>query len=221
MNIKLKKGFTLAEILITLTIIGILAALTIPAIIENTQKAEMTARYRKTYSMLTQVYNSLTADGNSMDIIWAGNSASVLNIFATRLNIAKRCGSAPGCWPDVNYTYLDGSLRGNINQVGYETTMLNDGTSILFWDDSGNCTHSYGTGPGPLYNPLSNSSCGNIGVDINGFNGPNQMGRDYFEFHVTKTGIFPDGGYDGDTCNLSGQGWGCGAKILKEGAMNY
>jgi len=36
-----KKGFTLAEILITLTVIGVVAALTIPTLLQNTNQAEL------------------------------------------------------------------------------------------------------------------------------------------------------------------------------------
>ncbi len=44
MNIRNNKGFTLAEVLITLVIIGVIAAVTIPVVMQNTQKQEYIAK---------------------------------------------------------------------------------------------------------------------------------------------------------------------------------
>lgn len=211
------KGFTLAEIFVTLAIIGIIASLTIPALIENTQKAETVSQLKKDYSALTQAYNMIIADGGDMDVIFADNN-SVLNAFAPKLNIAKICGYGQGCFPNVMYKWLNGNNYSNRDQVSLPKAMLSDGTSILFWTNGLGCTQNFGSGP------MGNIDCGTIGIDINGFKGPNQMGRDYFEFDVTSEGIFPIGEYNGGTCDLSNpseQGWGCGARILKEGAVNY
>lgn len=49
---KLKNGFTLAEVLITLGIIGVVAALTIPTLIGNYQKKEVPVRLQKMYNTL-------------------------------------------------------------------------------------------------------------------------------------------------------------------------
>lgn len=50
-----KKGFTLAEALITLVIIGVIAALTIPAILVNTEQHEYKSALKKALSALNQV----------------------------------------------------------------------------------------------------------------------------------------------------------------------
>ena len=49
-----KKAFTLSEVLITLGIIGMVAALTMPAVIANYQKQETVSRLQKVYSVLSQ-----------------------------------------------------------------------------------------------------------------------------------------------------------------------
>ena len=49
---KLKNGFTLAEVLITLGIIGVVAALTIPTLIGNYQKKEVAVRLQKMYNTI-------------------------------------------------------------------------------------------------------------------------------------------------------------------------
>ena len=63
--VKLKKAFTLAEVLITLVVIGVIAALTIPNIIYETKKHEYSARLKKFYSTMRQVVQRADASGKS------------------------------------------------------------------------------------------------------------------------------------------------------------
>lgn len=50
----MKRAFTLAEVLITLGIIGVVAAITLPSVIANYQKEETVAKLKKTYSVVNQ-----------------------------------------------------------------------------------------------------------------------------------------------------------------------
>ncbi|MBP7211391.1 type II secretion system protein, partial [bacterium] len=52
-----KKAFTLAEVLITLGIIGVVAALTIPTLMQRTQDREAISALKKFYSTLSSAYN--------------------------------------------------------------------------------------------------------------------------------------------------------------------
>ena len=58
----MKKGFTLAEVLITLGIIGVVAAMTMPSLIQNYRKKEATTRIKKFYSMMSQAVLLSTND---------------------------------------------------------------------------------------------------------------------------------------------------------------
>jgi prepilin-type N-terminal cleavage/methylation domain-containing protein len=60
-----KKGFTLAEVLITLAIIGIVAALTIPAVVKNYQETQLKAQFKKQYSVLTNVINQVNLENGA------------------------------------------------------------------------------------------------------------------------------------------------------------
>ena len=53
------KGFTLAEVLITLTIIGVVAAITIPSLIQNYQYRAWTAQLKKSYATLNQGFRRI------------------------------------------------------------------------------------------------------------------------------------------------------------------
>jgi hypothetical protein len=95
--------------------------------------------------------------------------------------------------------------------------ILNDGMLIDIEDDHNGCTRDRGDGP------LDGKVCGNIYVDVNGFNGPNKIGRDVFIFWITKEAIYPVGiTFDTTmTCGASSTGNGCAGKILREKAVNY
>lgn len=219
-----KDGFTLAEVLITLAIIGVIAALTIPNLIQSTKNAGIVVGVRKAQSELSQAYVSFVADGTTMDIIHTGNAqhVNVLNQFATKLNIVKNCGTETGCFPGVIYKFLDGSDLGNYD---YDTgssvakAILADGSSIAFADFNNNCdNHLVADSLNPLYN-----ACGYIQFDINGFKPPNQLGRDFFSFYITRSGIYAWGSnnYGPNDCNAGSMGFNCAGKILTEGTVNY
>ena len=53
------KAFTLAEVLITLGIIGVVAALTLPTLIQNHQKQVYVTQLKKAYSTINNAYNKM------------------------------------------------------------------------------------------------------------------------------------------------------------------
>lgn len=61
------KGFTLAEVLITLGIIGVVAAMTIPTLITNYQKHQTETRLVKFYSMMNQTLRMSVAENGEPD----------------------------------------------------------------------------------------------------------------------------------------------------------
>jgi len=67
MYIYKKKAFTLAEVLITLGIIGVVAALTMPSLIANYKKRVLTTRIKRFYSCYTQAYNMKIANDGELD----------------------------------------------------------------------------------------------------------------------------------------------------------
>ena len=67
-------GFTLAEVLITLIIIGVIAAITIPSVIANSKKRETSTRIKKMYSVLNSANLKAKADGNDWEY-WAESNS--------------------------------------------------------------------------------------------------------------------------------------------------
>ena len=60
------KGFTLAEVLITIGIIGVVAALTLPGLIQNYRKKVISTKLEKTYSEFAQVFKNAEVDNGDM-----------------------------------------------------------------------------------------------------------------------------------------------------------
>lgn len=110
-TLKALQGFTLAEVLITLGIIGIIAAMTIPSLLNQTNNTQYVSAFKKEYSTFSQAYNKFVADGNSMQDAFPGtnNGAAALNKIAPYLNLSKNCGATIGCWYRTSFYFLNGS----------------------------------------------------------------------------------------------------------------
>jgi prepilin-type N-terminal cleavage/methylation domain-containing protein len=230
-TIQSKLAFTLAEVLITLLIIGVVASLVIPNIINDTQKAEYVVGFKKAYSDFSQAFKLLQVEnGGSIVSVFSDDTTTnhgngnALNAFLTKMNYSKNCGIGMGCWYNTPRYYLDGTVTlnnmdTNINNQ-YEKAILSNGTMVLVHIRSIDCTFDAGSGP------LDNAVCANISVDTNGAKGPNKIGRDYLSFWLTQTGIYPVGSYnDGYSCSPTSNNlttsWGCTQKVLSENGMNY
>ena len=64
---KMRFGFTLAEVLITLGIIGVVAAMTIPNLIATHKAKRFRTQFLKSYSTIQQVFKQMQADDISID----------------------------------------------------------------------------------------------------------------------------------------------------------
>ena len=159
---KAKFGFTLAEVLITLGIIGVVAAFTIPGLINNYKAARLKSQFLKSYSTIQQVFKRMQDDEISVDPSSYKDETRFYKVFAKYLSGAMLCyGRAQGC-------YSGGIVyKGAItNHLDDGQILLNDGTLIMF-ENMINGPYVYLT------------------VDLNGIkNPPNIMGYDTFAFQL-------------------------------------
>ena len=72
---RFKFGFTLAEVLITLGIIGVVSSLTMPTLIASTRKNEFSARLKKFYSAMSQAIVMYNTDNNMLPEDWRAPAA--------------------------------------------------------------------------------------------------------------------------------------------------
>ena len=66
-EVNMKKGFTLAEVLITLGIIGVVAAMTLPTLVQNYKEQETVTRVKKFYSVFSQAYAMAVLENGTID----------------------------------------------------------------------------------------------------------------------------------------------------------
>jgi type II secretory pathway pseudopilin PulG len=221
----------LAEVLITLLIIGVIAAIVIPSLIADTQHSEQFVQFKKTYSTFTQALNSLKAEnGGDVSYLFSFNKpvAGVFNKtdgFGSKLGLLKDCGTSSGCW----YTDPIKALNPSSSPTGYKFNtspsfptayaILNDGALIAVDSLSYSQTYAQECASGIR-------RCGMVYFDINGLKSPNQFGRDVFVFDIWKDRLIaqPNGGapkYDCDPSSSIGYGMACALRVLTENGINY
>ncbi len=208
-------ALTLAEIIITIGIIGVVAAFTIPTLIANVEKSSILSRVEEDYSLLSQVSMSLAAEnGGTLDNIFTSDPNIMYTEYLAKFKIVKACANTSGCFP-TNIDYLNiqkadiWGLPIDSNSTLYKIILAN-GHLFFIWDGSSGCNWTEGS--------LTNL-CGDVGFDINGSKGPNVAGRDLFEFYVNKYGKVLPFGTEGYDCSTNTRY--CTLKLLTEHGVNY
>lgn len=209
-----KFAFTLAEVLITLGIIGVIAAMTMPGLVLKIRQQQNVTAWKKIYSELAQALKSMEADNivtSALSVSQSNREYEYATLLSRYMKLGQVChanrGVEEGCFPKRSPIYaLDGRV---LNASGWDklaggaacASLLNGGIM---------CFDSY-----------------ILVVDVNGYAPPNKVGADIFAALVDfeNYSINPAKGYrtmwgaaddvlikttvgDG-TCNDSDYGWGC------------
>ncbi len=197
-------GFTLAEVLITLGIIGVVAALTLPSLISNYRERELITRIKRTYS---NIYNAIimaqkdndSIGDNSVLFNYDDGYTTVTENFAKYFNGAKVCKSRTKC-PNFYYeskfaTPMYTASGGTRNWYSYgPKIILNDGAIITIEALYSGCEYDridtyYDESGVPTGIPVKGKACATIYFDVNGAALPNRFGQDTFVFSVAKENI--------------------------------
>lgn len=231
-----KVAFTLSEVMLVLSIIGVISAFTIPGLVTNIQDKVLVPQIKKDYSMVQQALKSYLADSesNMRELFqYGGNSADTLNKLSKYIAITKNCGHSTGCWDyDIKYNYPMNDGNGNFSSEAgsfggsgyYATAILANGGRIAV-NITGDATCSR-TDSGYQKDAAGNfildsngnkiptswtfTRCGEIYFDVNGTTGPNQYGIDVFMLTVG-----PDKAYS------AGNFWGSIDNVMKTGKVSY
>lgn len=212
-----KAAFTLAEVLITLGIIGVVAAMTMPSLIQNYQEKATVTKLKKCYSLVSQAYVSILNDEGGSDTLQAGDDLEMMEKFGKYLKYQKTCGRNKGCFPNVTYKNVTGNSysKWEDDTTDRSRAILTDGTLIMF-----NKSAMWGGNEG-------NYLYAQIYVDINGFKGPNQLGRDFFYFYISPEKIVPAGAKALEEKNeftkncIQQNGYACAAWVIYNENMDY
>ena len=234
-----KFGFTLAEVLITLGIIGIVAALTIPSLLSNYQKKQYYTKFMKARSSLENALKLYAHERGCDDDPLCGKylSEEENNNFA--LELSKYFNGAT-LINDENYEKICKGYKTVTS--GYDGTGTTENMELLCENDTGDNPSANGfiTMDGTLFSfYLCEGGANGSLVDINGpDNGPNTYGRDIFVFYLDKDDQKLNfcnnmwgrtkacnenhvNKWEPLECYDNATGYNCAARLIEEGKMNY
>lgn len=177
-------GFTIAEILIAVAIIGIISVMVVPAVYSNHQKKAFVLNLQKVYAEFSQVMTVFLVDQFAKDLsrtyFTVKNSSptetdiknSAGRFLKENFTVMEDCGTTMTPCFASQYTAISGNNEGIPCNNGYSVT-LKRGTAICIEPptiDSGDFISA------------------NVYIDVNGPEDPNVGGRDVFNFNIYKDG---------------------------------
>lgn len=175
--LKSRKGFTLAEVLITLAIIGIVAAMTLPTLIIKYQKRQVEVKFTKFYSTLSEAVKMSEIDNgpiNTWTIFHSLSSSQemdfqqkFLSYIAPYLKGSKLKYTPNNSAPAYGYAVYASNLKGDRTiepLVGRYYLVTSDNMILSVAHVNWGSVYPY------------------IRVDLNGKNPPNVFGKDIFQF---------------------------------------
>lgn len=177
-------AFTLAEVLITIGIISIVACITIPSLIAKHNEKVMMTKLSKMYSLLGNIYERAVLENGDVSNWFYGsdkteNNKIISDILMKYLSVVKTCENDRYDKCLSKLYYLSGVVESHCvqkNNAGECTSnVLKDGSIITILVANTSVKGSW------------------IYTDLNGRKGPNVFGRDVFRFMLTPKGILPDG----------------------------
>ena len=222
-----RAAFTLAEVLITLGIIGVVAALTMPSLIQNARNSDLESALKKNASVIGQALNMYMAENGELITSESGLATGLLKSEIMKyFSVLQDCGMGYGDDSACIKNSEDSNKQSDIykNFTGNNSIALgyfDDGQFILT-DGSLILINNSSNSPDKLY----------ISVDVNGYKKrPNRLGQDLFMFQINKDGKLIPMGAEGTTfysendayCSKTSRdkdnGAGCTYKALSEPAF--
>ena len=191
------RGFTLAEVLITLVIIGIIAAITIPSLISKYREQALEVRYLKAKSTIANAMRLLAIESGSTDL----RLSTLMNCYNYSGNQQATCLQAitKKIFRINNDSINNISLLTKLNEKYYSTAYIFDIMPQAFASANGESPwetvpYAFITSDGmimgyddTIYSDGSNDIFYMV-VDVNSLNNPNKMYSDLFRFAVNSTG---------------------------------
>ena len=212
-----RAAFTLAEVLITLGIIGVVAAMTMPSVIGHYKKQETISKLKKAYTSINQALKMSEIDNGEYEY-WdegfgLGAEQYLQKYWLPYFNVLKICKSYDECGYQSVYPWT--LLNGNQSSLIFS----NPNYRIPFITTDG-ILYSISIAKGEDDDYTTNSQ---IHIDINSSKGPNIYGKDIFVFtRVKDKGILPycyeyTDNKIASSCSKTGDGTCCSQLIMMNG----
>ena len=191
-------AFTLAEVLVTLGIIGVVSAMTVPSLVQNYQRQSYVTQLHKVYNEMQQAFQQELTESNALNLVEARlTDADSIDAFLKKhFKVVTDCEeeSVP-CFAS-EYTSLDGSKKSGI--VGNKRLTFDRCVTIA--SGASICLSS-------ILSEREEILAGGLYIDVNGPKGPNIGGRDMFTMRYYNDGsidvytVTPECRTDETKCN--------------------
>lgn len=175
-------AFTLAEVLITLGIIGVVASMTIPILINNSNNNANASMLREMYSVISNATTQIVTDNSGG--LWDNSSSDSQTLSLNMKNAYKQL-----------LSWIKDDTANNIITVGWYgyksntiimTAYLNTNRYVLTLKNGCNVYFYSGQNCPDTIAGSTSVICGNILIDVTGNKGPNMFGKDVFVVEILK-----------------------------------
>ena len=174
-----QKAFTLTETLISLAIIGVIAAITVPVLFDFLESKHHKAMWKSQFSDFSRILIQMKNENNNSLETYIGSSGSLIKNVSAYLGLIKELSYPEAIYgektnPAFNYVDMSGQ------KMNYE--LFDDGQMIL------------SNGVFIAFENMATSTSAILWVDTNGYmKPPNMLGKDLFGIHILEDKIIPLG----------------------------
>lgn len=178
---KLLKAFTLAEVLITLGIVGVVARVTLPALTQNVQQQTTETAFAKAINTLESVNEKMKLESGSKTLTRSYNRNNDTGLFL-HYYLEALGNHMNGVCKHTNYT---------INGINYNTYVFTAKDGMIYTSTSPGSYSGSDRSNSPKYYSAQESF---LTIDVNGRKGPNKYGKDQFDVVIDNYGaVIPYG----------------------------
>lgn len=171
-SFKSHQGFTLAETIVALVVIGVIVVITVPILLNNTQDKELVQKWKKAYSTISNSTEKINSGFDDLDLT---NNFTLRTSYEKALNYIQE-----GYLHDLGtsqYCYYKNDSNSNVfNMDNVPSIVLSDGTVVAFYYASTDCS----------WNPSGLTVCGLMYVDVNAKKPPNMFGKDLYGIWLVR-----------------------------------
>ena len=200
-------AFTLAEVLITIGIIGVVAAMTLPTLRMNIEGKILSTKAKHAYALFTQAAKTYMGQNGLLSLksvrdcsvsTCTDKTPSVEKLVETTLKVVQKCDNPADCFTESYVTKGGTELTSDVIASSGHAYILADGYVILI------------SRPSP-------SSMIKLKVDVNGSEPPNEFGSDIWALRINNEGMVVSGG-GGGSCDQNYNA--CFSEFLESKSVN-
>jgi len=192
----IRKAMTIGELLITMTIIGVIAVLVLPGFIKDYHNKVYLTKLKKVYEMVDTAINQACVDSSTSTFAQTKYASGANNQLFINTYFKKASGT-------------------NTNPFSSSYKILNTKEDKSAGVTSGDGYAKLAGGEAVSFGCSAGDYC-IVHVDVNSLNAPNIAGRDFFVMYIDKT---TNEVYDinsSDKCGTDVYGSGCLSKIMED-----